>query len=233
MQNIHWEMMTQFVFPENVGTVEEVISVNIKPRWQQIDTEDSIRLLGIYHITATARFNPKEFPEYSEGTLIEHLDFNGNDGYFEYALPLEVDLPKEKVGYNQSPQISVDDVSFFVYDGSSCTFKWEAKCTFPQKSEDVQFAHELISDDQESLEDIIEKAPYEAFESSSSSSSENVSYDFELNIGEIENEQEEIENDSVVQIKTFNQFSPLDQDDFYSELEESYTLVKLSNKINI
>ena len=51
MQNINWDMMTQFVFPEELGLVEEVISCNIIPRWQQIETEDSIQLHGIYHIT--------------------------------------------------------------------------------------------------------------------------------------------------------------------------------------
>ncbi|RHW33370.1 hypothetical protein D1B33_15080 [Lysinibacillus yapensis] len=142
MQKINWEMMTQFVFPEQLGTVEEVVSVDIKPIWQQIETEDSVRLVGIYHIAAVARFNPYELPEYSDGTFIEELEFDGNNGYFEYALPLEVDLPREKVAYECQPQVSIDDLSFFVYDGSNCTFKWEVGCQFDETVEGALFQYQ-------------------------------------------------------------------------------------------
>lgn len=128
-------MMTQFVFPEQLGVVEEVVSVDIKPIWQQIDTEDSVRLVGIYHIAAIARFNPAEIPDSCDGTLIEELEFEGNNGYFEYALPLEVDLPRDKVAFECTPQVCVNDVSSFVYDGSNCTFKWDVDCQFDESVE--------------------------------------------------------------------------------------------------
>ena len=144
MQNINWEMMTQFVFPEQCGCVEEILSVDIKPIWQQVETDESVRLVGIYHIAALARFNPDETPQYCEGTLIDQLEFDGFDGYFEYALPLEVDLPREKVAVENQPQVCVNDVSFFVYDGSSCTFKWEVDCQFKESVEGALFKHEPI-----------------------------------------------------------------------------------------
>ncbi len=146
MQNINWEMMTQFVFPEQCGCVEEIVSVDIKPIWQQIETDESVRLVGIYHIAAVARFNPDETPEYCEGTLIDQLEFDGSDGYFEYALPLEVDLPREKVAEKHQPQVCVNDVSFFVYDGSSCTFKWEVDCKFKESVEGALFNYEPIGE---------------------------------------------------------------------------------------
>ncbi len=111
MQNYNWDLKTQFVFPEEYGLVEDVVFVDIKPRWQLIETEDSLRLVGIYHITSTVRFDPYELPEYSEGTLIEHLELNENDGYFEYALPLEVNLPKEKVPIGCNPEILIENTS--------------------------------------------------------------------------------------------------------------------------
>ena len=135
MQKINWDMMTQFVFPEQLGAVEEVVSVEIKPIWQQIETQDSVRLVGIYHIAAIARFNPEELPEYSDGTYIEELEFEGNNGYFEYALPLEVDLPREKVAYDCAPQVRINDVAHFIYDGSNCTFKWDVDCEFDESGE--------------------------------------------------------------------------------------------------
>lgn len=142
MQKINWDMMTQFVFPEQLGVVEEVVSVDIKPIWQQIETEDSVRLVGIYHIAAIARFNPDELPEYSDGTYIEELEFEGNNGYFEYALPLEIDLPRDKIAYDCSPQVSINDVAYFVYDGSNCTFKWDVDCQFDELVEGGLFQYE-------------------------------------------------------------------------------------------
>ncbi|MDN4494531.1 hypothetical protein [Ureibacillus aquaedulcis] len=142
MQKINWDMMTQFVFPEQLGLVEEIVSVNIKPIWQQIETEDSVRLVGIYHIAAVARFNPDELPEYSDGTLIEELEFEGNNGYFEYALPLEIDLPREKVAYESSPEVYVNEVAHFVYDGTNCTFKWDVDCQFDEAVEGALFQYQ-------------------------------------------------------------------------------------------
>jgi len=132
VQNYNWDIRTQFVFPEEYGIVEDVVSVDIKPRFQLIETEESLRLVGIYHITSTVRFNPYELPEYSEGTLIEHIELNGNDGYFEYALPLEVNLPKEKVPTGCHPEVYIEDIYYDVNDGSSATFNWDVSCAISE-----------------------------------------------------------------------------------------------------
>ncbi len=137
MQNYNWDLRTQFVFPEEFGIVEDVVSVDIKPRWQLIETEESLRLVGIYHITSTVRFDPKELPEYSEGTLIEHLEVNGDAGYFEYALPLEVNLPKERVPQGCVPEILVQDIHYNVNGGSSCVFSWDVCCAVLESTDET------------------------------------------------------------------------------------------------
>lgn len=122
-------MVEQFDFPLQLGAIEEVVSVQITPQWEQQQLEESVRLTGIYHIAASVRFDPTKEVHPGEGIFIDHLDVNNLDGYFEYALPLEVDLPKEKMETNQLA-LDVNDVSFFVYDGSGCTFKWQVACRF-------------------------------------------------------------------------------------------------------
>ena len=140
MQNINWEMMTQFVFPEELGIVEEVVSVEVKPIWQQLETDESIRLVGIYHIAAVARFNPSELPQTSDGIYIDDIDFvEQNNGYFEYALPLEVDLPRDRVSCDCQPEICINDVNFLVFNGSNCTFKWEVDCQFEAAAEEPMY----------------------------------------------------------------------------------------------
>lgn len=132
MQKYNWDLKTQFVFPEEYGIVEDVVTVDIKPRFQLIETEESLRLVGIYHITSVVRFDPHELPEYSEGTLIEHLELNGNNGYFEYALPLEVNLPKDKIPAGCHPEVYIEYVRYDVNDGSSATYNWDVCCTIPE-----------------------------------------------------------------------------------------------------
>lgn len=153
MQNFQWEMMAQFIFPAQLGIVEEVISVDIKPRWQEVETEESIRLTGIYHIMAVVRFNPNETPRFSEGTFIEHIEFDGNNGYFEYALPFEVDLPREKVEETKHPNINIEDLSFFIFDGSSCLFKWDACCVLNDQAEDTLADDTIEGEEQLTFED--------------------------------------------------------------------------------
>nr|WP_106780155.1 hypothetical protein [Lysinibacillus timonensis] len=273
MQNYNWDLMTQFVFPEEHGIVEEVVSVDIKPRWQQIETEDCLRLVGIYHITSTVRFNPKELPEYSEGTYIEHLELNENDGYFEYALPLEVNLPKEKVPYGSHPELFVDDINFFIYDGSNCTFKWNVSCaiTEPEIEQNGENKEEILN--LQSYDDVndlpLEIPSVEAFAElvqetnsgvGSNGNQENLeleaedSYDesyssyieekivktanvLSQNAEVIEDEElpvseQLVETDNIYTSRQHVD-SYIDQDDFLTDLPESYTLLDLrSNKVS-
>ena len=61
------------------------------------ETEDAVRLTGIYHIAANVSFseegNKSKMTE--EAILIEDVDLDGQIGYFEYAVPLNIDLPSE------------------------------------------------------------------------------------------------------------------------------------------
>ncbi|MFJ3386464.1 valyl-tRNA synthetase [Lysinibacillus sp. NPDC086135] len=90
-------MSETFCFP-GYGSPTEIADVQIKPRWQTMQLEDSLRLMGIYHITAHVRFDfqdMKAFLDDEELVQINALDIQGDTGYFEYAVPLNVDLPKE------------------------------------------------------------------------------------------------------------------------------------------
>ncbi|MDD1502187.1 valyl-tRNA synthetase [Lysinibacillus sp. CNPSo 3705] len=90
-------MSETFCFP-GYGSPTEIADVQIMPRWQTMQLEDSLRLMGIYHITAHVRFDfqdMKAFLDDEELVQIDALDIQGDTGYFEYAVPLNVDLPKE------------------------------------------------------------------------------------------------------------------------------------------
>lgn len=92
-----WNMRETFCFP-GYGCPTEIAAVQIKPQWQAMQLEDSLRLMGIYHITAHVRFDFQDMQAFAENEdliTIDALDIQGDTGYFEYAVPLHVDLPKE------------------------------------------------------------------------------------------------------------------------------------------
>lgn len=138
MKNITWDMAEQFTFPVGLGAIEEVVSVKVTPQWEQSDDGQSIRLSGIYHIVASVQFNPVQQVEQVDGTYIEHIDLEHSTGYFEYALPLEIDLPSNKV---VGPiKLEVSDIKA-LNDTASCQFVWQVQCDFA----DPQTA--LVEDD--------------------------------------------------------------------------------------
>ena len=127
MKNITWDMAEQFTFPVGLGAIEDVVSVKVTPKWEQSDDGQSIRLSGIYHIVASIQFNPVQQVEQVDGTYIEHIDLEHSTGYFEYALPLEVDLPSNKV---EGPiKLEVSDIKTS-NDTASCQFVWQVQCDF-------------------------------------------------------------------------------------------------------
>jgi len=92
-----WNMRETFCFP-GYGCPTELAAVQIKPQWQAMQLEDSLRLMGIYHITAHVRFDFQDMQVFTGDDnliTIDALDVQGDTGYFEYAVPLHVDLPKE------------------------------------------------------------------------------------------------------------------------------------------
>ena len=91
METVTWPVQQQFYFPEEVGVAQRVTQYSIVPMWEKVPREKSVRLTGIYRITATIQFDKGVCA--CEGILIDDLDENDGAHYFEYGTPLEVDLP--------------------------------------------------------------------------------------------------------------------------------------------
>ncbi len=94
---IEWTLSETFQFPASAGSVTEVNEVKVTAGYQDDQTEDAVRLSGIYHIAANVTLAEKavEGPaDSAEGAImIDDVEIEGVNGYFEYAVPLEVDLP--------------------------------------------------------------------------------------------------------------------------------------------
>ncbi|MEK5331968.1 MULTISPECIES: valyl-tRNA synthetase [unclassified Lysinibacillus] len=122
-------MRETFCFP-GYGCPTEIAAVQIKPQWQSMQLEDSLRLNGIYHITAHVRFdfqNMQTFMDAEDLISIDALDVQGDTGYFEYAVPLNVDLPKEAA----IEDLMVKDIRP-ILTNQKCQLEWTVTSTFSE-----------------------------------------------------------------------------------------------------
>ncbi|MCT6925460.1 hypothetical protein [Metasolibacillus sp.] len=140
MKTITWDMAEQFTFPVGLGALEDVVMARVTPQWEQSEDGQSIRLTGIYHVAASVAFNPAESIQQVHGTYIEHIDIEQSTGYFEYALPLEVDLPAHKV--TGPIDLKVQNLKA-VHDGASCQLVWQVTCDFAEDKATVAVAESI------------------------------------------------------------------------------------------
>ncbi len=164
MEKKQWSMQEDFYFPETAGVPTGVQSVTVTPRYTEERTEDAVRLTGIYHIAANIEFD--------EGTLrsaevedsfilIEDVEVDGKDGYFEYAVPLNIDLPS----IAESPLQVVTTQATGKSDGQGTYgVVWNVECTYAEavvqveQPEEVQvvIATPLVAIDSTSLNELDE-----------------------------------------------------------------------------
>lgn len=133
-----WNMSETFCFP-GYGCPTEIAAVQITPQWQAQQLEDSLRLIGIYHVTAHVRFDFQEehaMLDSDDLVKIDALDLQGDTGYFEYAVPLHVDLPKDA----SIDSLMVKDIRPSL-NKQTCQLEWTIASTFSEPEQVIAVAH--------------------------------------------------------------------------------------------
>lgn len=158
-----WQMEERFSFPVELGIPANMKSVRITPQWHEEELKESIRLTGIYHIAAYVEFTPGE-GQATEGVFIDQLDVGEADSYFEYALPLEIDLAKRARG---EVLLQVAEIAQSVEDGTSVV-RWQMNCSYEEVEERVadhtpseQIVLEKVEQPTELVVEKIENSPTE------------------------------------------------------------------------
>ncbi|MFS0575386.1 hypothetical protein AB1K83_07125 [Sporosarcina sp. 179-K 3D1 HS] len=133
MDKKKWTMQENFMFPAEAGMPAEAISLKVTPGFMEERSEQGVRLSGIYHIAAKIRFTEEEPIQEAEGldaaVLVEDVELDGNKGYFEYAVPLHIDLPPEA----KSPIHVTASHERSEWDGQgSIGIVWEVECEYNQ-----------------------------------------------------------------------------------------------------
>lgn len=131
MEKKQWSMQENFYFPEHAGVPTGVQSVTVTPGYTEERTEDAVRLTGIYHIAANVEFDEGPRAEEWDDSfiLIDDVEVDGKDGYFEYAVPLNIDLPS----IAESPLEIVITQATGKSDGQGTYgVVWNVECTYTE-----------------------------------------------------------------------------------------------------
>ncbi|MCM3758086.1 hypothetical protein M3197_11485 [Sporosarcina aquimarina] len=128
MEPTQWTLTETFQFPAEYGKAVSAQEVKVTAGYTEHQTEDAVRLSGIYHVAANVGFDGEVQEEAldSDAILIDDVDVQDQSGYFEYAVPLLVDLPTSADGQLTA---TVIDASATATDDGSLAVMWtvEAK----------------------------------------------------------------------------------------------------------
>ncbi|WP_102691179.1 hypothetical protein [Rummeliibacillus pycnus] len=134
MQKITWEINELFIFPETYGCPVKANEIHVKPRWEQQVDDLSVSLSGIYHLSAFLEFDvdkEREKQLSNECTLIDEVEWQDKQAYFEYAIPLDVNLPKERVVHS-TIQLNTRDIDVQLRDDGICHIKCQVDCLYDE-----------------------------------------------------------------------------------------------------
>lgn len=146
MKTVQWDVKESFVFPEEAGMPSGVETVNVTPMFTVDRTDEAVRLSGIYHIAAHIALDEEKNRTFDVETaiLIDDVEIEMGKGYFEYAVPFNIDLPPEA----QDPLDVITQNTLCKVDGQgSFAITWDVECSYLEKKEEVATnVEEIVAD---------------------------------------------------------------------------------------
>lgn len=129
MKTLQWNMEEVFYFPENVGVPTDARLIKVKAGFTEKRSEDAVRLTGIYHIAAKVDFTEGQRGDSipTDAIFVDDVELEGETGYFEYAVPLYIDLPPE---VEHPLHIEATDVKSTVDGQGAFTVAWNVNCMY-------------------------------------------------------------------------------------------------------
>lgn len=132
-----WDVKEQFRFPQSFGVPKEIKNVAVTPQCEVTEKEDVIQIVGIYHITCHVKFEEGEHEHHatSEFTEIEDLDVQGEVGYFEYAVPMSIEIGKDKLKEGSKPTVHVNHINSKPTQQMAIEVGWTVHCEYEEAPE--------------------------------------------------------------------------------------------------
>ncbi|GKV54442.1 hypothetical protein NCCP2222_03890 [Sporosarcina sp. NCCP-2222] len=161
MRNLQWKMEESFYFPGHIGVPQDAQSVKVKAGFTEKRTDDAVRLTGIYHIAAKINFLEGERREGlpDSAVFIDDVELEGMQGYFEYAVPLNIDLPPE-VGHPM--HVHAKDVKTTVDEEGVLQITWDVDCVYGEDSN--KLAEGKVKEPEAAVNEVAKKEPVVADE---------------------------------------------------------------------
>lgn len=214
MRKVQWQMKENFVFPSSTGMPTSTETLNVTPRFTIDRSTDNLRLTGIYHLAVNVEFDTEVNREsdVDSAIMIDDVDVAGKLGYFEYAVPFNIDLPPEA---DDPLNLITLNPSHEVDKEGQLAIIWDVECTYKE----VVIVPDQIAAEAAEREEANREAEVHA-------EAEN---DTQLSEKQVESEQVEAEVQIVVENTAFS-----DDDEvlsFISELDDdiSSTLFRLND----
>lgn len=146
MEPTQWTLTETFQFPAEYGKVVSAQEVKVTAGYTEHPTEDAVRLSGIYHVAANVGFDGEgqEVALDSDAILIDDVDVQDKSGYFEYAVPLLVDLPTSADGQLTA---TVIDASASGTDDGTLTVMWTVEAKLADVEVEAVAKNEPVADE--------------------------------------------------------------------------------------
>lgn len=211
-----WEVKEQFCFPQSFGVPKEVKTINVTPQYFHEEMDNMVHINGIYHITCHVEFEEGEVEHHatSEFTEIEDLDLNGELGYFEYAVPMSVEISKDRIQSETLPTVSVETINCKA-ESEGIEIVWLVNCEYETHRPKAEEA--IVEVKQEMIEEVEETVVLESSHMEPLVSAEQQAPSMA---------QEAVQEQGNVSIKTREVESMVGDDyelQFILDLEDSYT----------
>ena len=138
MEKVNWTFQEVFYFPETFGTPKRTSLVEVKPQFVFQQNDGYCCLNGIYHISVNVSFEPGVCNHHaiSEWVSIEDLDMNGENGYFEYAVPHSIELPPDYKQGQKFPELSISNILPTVTDEKTLKIQWDVDCSYEKEKKE-------------------------------------------------------------------------------------------------
>ena len=145
MRTVQWQTKEHFIFPSTTGTPKNVETVNVTPRFTIDRSADNLRMTGIYHLAANVEFDTEvnTGEALDSAIMIDDVDIEGELGYFEYAVPFNIDLPPEAADPLNMVTLNT---THEVDEHGQLAIIWDVECTY---KEDIVIPDQTLAEEAE------------------------------------------------------------------------------------
>ncbi|HLR11575.1 MAG TPA: hypothetical protein VK120_09305 [Sporosarcina sp.] len=130
MREVQWQVQEQFVFQPTLQKPISMKQLQVTPQFSEEMIEGHPKISGIYHVSMTCALSDEQMNAIEledEQIVIDTIDLQGRDGYFEYAVPFHIEFPPEAA---KAATVQVSDAHAVIEENGCITVIWDVQCMY-------------------------------------------------------------------------------------------------------